>query len=332
LVDFKDIVSLNKLQETLQGAWVQLGLNIVYCLMISYLLASTATSVFVAVLAKSAIHQEYFSRGEHEAKLPPAAPPLNYRTLRMVVLERNIFNSEGELPDEPENVGGEGEGGTKFDANARCSKSSIDLQLIGTIYLGSGGDSLATIQEKGYNEPDIYRPGEAIIGHANAVIFAIEHQKVIINNNGMKECLEIAPSKLGTMVANHGTEGEPTPAAEAAAASDSGGAPSSVTLSSAAVEEALGPGFSKILDSGRLVPHNKDNRMIGFKLIGVKSESLWRKVGLSSGDVITSVNGISMTQADQGFAFYQALQDAREIRVEYLRGGNTPANVMIEIR
>jgi signal peptidase I len=68
------------------------------------------------------------------------------------------------------------------------------------------------------------------------------------------------------------------------------------------------------------------------RVIGVKKDSLWEKIGLSSGDVITGVNGISMSQPDQGFALYQALQDDREIRVELLKQGNAPTTINVEIK
>lgn len=72
--------------------------------------------------------------------------------------------------------------------------------------------------------------------------------------------------------------------------------------------------------------------MKGFKLVGAKAESLWRKVGLSSGDVLTSVNGISMAEPDKGFTIFESLQNEKQIRVEYLDKGETPSVVTIEIQ
>jgi type II secretory pathway component PulC len=104
------------------------------------------------------------------------------------------------------------------------------------------------------------------------------------------------------------------------------------TLDPDYVEKSVGPGFGKILEAGRLVPYNKDNQMVGFKLINVEPGSLFTKIGLAGGDVITKVNDISMAQPDQGFALYQALQDSREIRVEYLKGGAQPTTLTIDIK
>ena len=56
------------------------------------------------------------------------------------------------------------------------------------------------------------------------------------------------------------------------------------------------------------------------------------EVGLKSGDVITDVNGTSMSQADKGFAFYEALQQDQKIRLEFLQKGKNPKTLNIEIK
>ena len=53
---------------------------------------------------------------------------------------------------------------------------------------------------------------------------------------------------------------------------------------------------------------------------------------MKSGDVITDVNGTSMSQADKGFAFYEALQQDQKIRLEFLQKGKNPKTLNIEIK
>ena len=59
----------------------------------------------------------------------------------------------------------------------------------------------------------------------------------------------------------------------------------------------------------------------GFKIIAITSGSLFDKMKLSNGDVITEVNGVSLRDASQGFKLYQALQEEREITVNLTRSG-----------
>ena len=56
------------------------------------------------------------------------------------------------------------------------------IELLGTIYLGRGGTSVATIKDKEYPESDVYKVGDKVIGNEQASIAGIERQKVIINN------------------------------------------------------------------------------------------------------------------------------------------------------
>lgn len=237
---------------------------------------------------------------------------LNYVEASRRISERNLFNSDGEFPKEAEPK--RNAGNTEmFDPDAPCQRTSLRISLLGTIYLGAKGPSLATIKDEGYTESDIYRAGDSVIG-SEALVYAIEPQRVVLNNNGAKECLELqSPEFLASIGAGGsgvalggGFEGE--------------GSVSSVNLDQAYVEKELGPGFASIISKGRLVPHMPEGTMKGFKLIGVDSASLYGKIGLMNNDVITSVNDTSMTQSDQGFAFYEAFENARDIRITIMRG------------
>ncbi|RYZ63801.1 MAG: hypothetical protein EOP09_17040 [Proteobacteria bacterium] len=256
----------------------------------------------------------------------------NYRDFRNAVMARNVFNSEGTLPDEPDPSEGVA---NAFDPNGICQKPTVNVELMGIISTGNQETSLATLQEKGYTIADVYRAGDKIINQEQASIYSIEEDKVILNNNGVKECLELNTVKVLAAVAGSGTALANTPS-PAAGDSDNPAeqcpTSSSTSLESSYVEDALGPGFSKILEAGRLVPFHRDSAMVGFKLIGVRGGSLWARAALSSGDVITAVNGQSMAQPEKGFALYEALQADKAIRVEFLKSGKTPCILNIEIK
>lgn len=306
-------------------------MRVVSVVFAAYLVASTLAAAALGFLSSDTSGKR--SRVQ-EVMRPDTRKQLNFRDVRKSVVARNIFNSDGEVPDEADPSETETETGGVFDKNAKCQKSSLPIELVGTIYAGNESDSLATVREKGYSEADVYRVGDQIIGNEQATVYAIDLRRLILNNNGVKECIELEENQRGSSFSpsvasrtpSSSTDNEP-PMDDRP--SEGGG---STVLDSAYVEESLGPGFAKILDSGRLVPYHKDNAMVGFKLIGAKSDSLWKKVGLNSGDVITSVNGTSMAEPDKGFAIFEALQNEREIRVEYLKSGKSPANISVEIR
>ena len=295
-------------------------------LFLSYMAASTVSSFLISFVAGSAIKP--IRMGPVVAERPNVRKSLNFREVRKDVVARNIFNSEGELPDETDTGFEKAKPVAEFDMNAACAKSNLPLELIGIIYSPNPNSALASVKEKGYSIADIYRAGDEIIGNEQALVHSVQENRVVLNNNGVKECLEIKFKKGASFAKSPKSSGSKPVKSDA----DSSDGLSTVQFESSFVEEALGPGFAKILESGRLVPYNRDGSMVGFKLIGVKGSSLWKKSGLNNGDVITSVNGASMAQPDKGFAFYEALQNEREIRVEYLKKGKDPSNISIEIK
>ena len=297
----------------------------------AYFIAAISTSVMIPFVAGTGKkHLVASSDYEH----PRIEKVTNYRDFRTAVLARNVFNSEGVLPEEPDPSEGVG---NAFDPNGICQKTTVNIELLGIIATGNPETTLATIQEKGYTIADIYRAGDKIINQEQALIYSIEEDKVILNNNGVKECLDLNTVKvLASTLANGGTAMAATPipggGVESNDPAEQCPTSSSTSLESSYVEEALGPGFSKILEAGRLVPFHRDNAMVGFKLIGVRGGSLWARANLASGDVITAVNGQSMAQPEKGFALYEALQADKAIRVEFLKAGKTPCILNVEIK
>jgi general secretion pathway protein C len=264
---------------------------------------------------------------------------VNYHEMRKMIEERNIFNSEGKFPDEQDPTaktdGAKSEAKT-FNIDGPCAKSTLNITLVGTIYMGSD-NSIATVKESGYAEVDVYKVGDTIVGSDAATVARVERQRLVINNNGIKECLELV--KDGAQPASDGFPSAspisppdtsqpppaPPPAAEAVAGSD-------CSLEEKFVRDELGSGFSKIIQKARLVPNTVNNQVNGFKIFAIEPNSLFARAGLQNGDIITQVNDVSLKQPESGFALYQAFQDESEIRISILRSGSTPMMLTCRIK
>jgi type II secretion system protein C len=251
-----------------------------------------------------------------------ASSDINLRDLRKQILERNLFNSTGEYPDEPDPSDQQSDNVAVFDSDGPCSQTNLNLNLVGVIYLGPTGTSVASIREKGIDIADLYKEGMTIIDNEDASIFKIEEDRVVLNNAGRKECLDL--SSPVSLARSEDTTQSPVKQPQAVAV---GGV---VTLKENYVKEQLGTSLELALDRGRLVPVTEGGQVLGFKLISLDPNSLFAKIGLKEGDVITQVNDISLRQPDQGFAFYQVFQDERDIRIGVLREEN-PVSVNVSI-
>ena len=247
------------------------------------------------------------------------------RELKKMILDRNLFNSEGKFPDEKDLTAIKR--GSGFSLAGPCSPPTLAIELMGTIYLGTAEKSLATVREKGYDEADIYKVGDQIYGIDGALVAAVERNKLIVNNNGSKECFDLSKNESKILGNNSGSL--VLPPGQSGSASSAG---IETTLESSEVERELGPGFGKIIDTARLVPNTNDGNMNGFKIFAIRSGSLIEKVGFKNGDVITQVNDASLKLPEQGFALFQALQDEKEIRIQLLRNGTDPTNLTIRIK
>lgn len=298
----------------------------------AYVGASSLSAWLASSLLGSAL-TTYGKVGRQEAK--PAnvnfSPSINYNPIEKSIKNRNLFNSTGEFPQEnADKSKPQEETKTNFDINAACNKSTAEVDLLGTIFMDGPG-SLATLQEKGYGEADIYREGDLIIGVSGAIVARIERNRVILNHNGKKECLELASE-------NPKKKDDGFPAGQAGGSAASKEAPPEGTVRSDCafdekyVQDELGVGFGTIIQKARLVPNTTDNVMNGFKIFAIDPGSLLGKTGLQNNDVITQVNDTSLKQPEQGFSLYQAFQDEKEVRIHILRNGTTPMTIVCRIK
>jgi type II secretion system protein C len=310
-----------------------IAIVLVVCL-IAYLVATIASSFVVGVFMDHMDEsQKMMARrsSNNSSKSSFRGDRFNYVTMRRKVIGRNLFNSSGEYPEEKKLDQDEVEERKEFDPYAKCQKSRLNVKLLGTIYMGNPEKSMATIKETGYDIADIYKTGDSIIGHDEAQVVAVVRNKVVINNNGIKECIEFEQKN------NRATKSyQPTDSNEDFEHLDSGQNSETtggcVILEGGYVESELGEGFSKIITAARLVPNMENNSVSGFKMFAINQSSLLGKIGFKNGDIVTQVNDTSLKLPEHGFALYEAFQDERDISIYVLRGGKTPKTLCVKIK
>jgi general secretion pathway protein C len=87
-----------------------------------------------------------------------------------------------------------------------------------------------------------------------------------------------------------------------------------------AVDGALN-NLSELATQARIVPAFEGGKPVGFKLFSIKPGSLYSKIGLQNGDVISRINGFEMSSPEKGLEVYQKLKDASNITVDVKRRG-----------
>jgi len=88
------------------------------------------------------------------------------------------------------------------------------------------------------------------------------------------------------------------------------------------VDNALN-NISKLATDARVVPAFEGGKPVGFKLFSIKPGSLYSKIGLQNGDVISKINGYEMSSPEKGLEVYQKLKDSSNVTVDVKRRGKS---------
>lgn len=242
-----------------------------------------------------------------------SAQAMGLSEVKKNVLARNIFNSEGVLA--PEASAGDNKLIKTADldlTNVACVTDKIPVEIQGTIFTGNPKTSLVIMKDAKIPDADVYKSGDVIIDNEDYEIFSVLRGEVQIRHGDRKICVSlkgVAPDKPET----------------AGGAGPSGVKPENserIEFDSNYINQAIGPGYVEILNAAKMIPEvDPSNKVLGFKLIGIVPGSIFDKMKLVNGDLITDVNGASMKDPTQGFKLYQSMQEEREINISFTRNG-----------
>jgi type II secretory pathway component PulC len=88
------------------------------------------------------------------------------------------------------------------------------------------------------------------------------------------------------------------------------------------VVATLSRGLGDFLSRLQIEPALGAGKFQGWRIVKLKADDpLWQNKDLAPGDVVTSVNGRPIERPEQAFAAFQSLAIAKELRVQYDRGG-----------
>jgi len=91
-------------------------------------------------------------------------------------------------------------------------------------------------------------------------------------------------------------------------------------IPSAEVSKAF-ENFAEITKQAQVVPYTADGNTIGFQIRKIAPGSVFNRIGLQDSDIITGVNGASVTTADQALRLFTMFRNEREIVMDIQRGG-----------
>lgn len=219
--------------------------------------------------------------------------PLSYYN---TIVERDLFKIKTE----------------KNEATVRIETlehTDLDMKLWGTV-IGNIDSSYAVIEETKGNrrqrEHNIYHVGDVV---QSATIKKILREKVILSINGKDEILEMEEHCSSLRKRKRYTR----PITQKR------------ILHRAQIEKSV-KDVNKLITQARIRPHSE-----GLHITHIKPNSIFRKLGLLNGDIITGVDGRRIESVDDALSLYRNLQSSSRVTLELKRRGR-PRTINYTIR
>lgn len=244
------------------------------------------------------------------------------------IMQRNLFKSEDTDTFD--------KGGERVVVE-EVIKSSLPLKLIGTIYSSDSLNGIAIVKFTDAKNTNSFINGDNIT--EQAVLKEVHKEKIIIDNNGQLEFVEVDKKELvrkRRKVSKRRKRRKYAAIATAPAAKEfreegferRG---SDITMSKDYKARLLGPEFTKVLQDAKASPNLVGGKLRGFVLNRIRENSIYQKAGLQNKDVVEEINGIMLTDTAQTIKLLNSLRNEDEIEMRIVRGGK-PINFVVSVK
>jgi len=193
----------------------------------------------------------------------------------------------------------------------KLKQTSMKLKLFGTV-TGVTGSAYAVIEETQKHKQGLYRAGDTI---QKAQIKMILRKKVVLSVNGKDEIL--------LMDENKNKKKRSSPFSKDQELSRPGGRfdyDETVTIDREKINDSL-KNINQLMSQVKVRPHFKDGKPNGLLLSHVRSNSIFKEMGLKNGDIVKGVNGNEIQSVDDALKFYESLKSSSSVEVQIERRG-----------
>ncbi len=271
-----------------------------------------------------------------------------------IITDRNVFDAQKTEvyvpPPEPEPVPEQEEKAPEI--NDQIEHTKLQIALTGTMIYGKGSSFAFISQQSNLNQYNIYQIGDCF--HPQTVkrdkecnedsvkVLEITDRRVVILHRGKKQALwmqeskgfEASPKVRKNTVSKSSALIVPVPDKPKVVSKKKSSKKKNKNLRAPGipdqnqrsfnferiwVDEQLEQ-FDQLLMDARVVPTKKGEKTF-FMFQFIKDESIYRKLGLQTNDIILEVNGYTVDSVAKALKLLEALQSEREISLKIEREG-----------
>ena len=211
-----------------------------------------------------------------------------------------------------------------------AQETRLALALTGIVASTEDGIGSAVIKS-GATEK-VYSVGDALPASGQVVLAKVMPQQVVIDNNGTYELMKLYEGPGISIPTRTARAPRQDTAASLASSNPNEASPSAI----AAEQTALASQYRRQLyDSPESLasvvsvsPVREGERVVGYRIAPGADRVAFDAFGFQTGDIVTAVNGLALSDASNTVKLYQTMKDATQASFDIERdGGNVTVNV-----
>lgn len=267
------------------SARLALGVNLVLITLIAYAAATMSWQLVSS-----------FTQQEQTVTMSRSAAKPQTRTSLSTVPKLHVF---GEADKEP----------IAIDQPIDAPETRLRLELTGLFASSDPKLSLAIISEKN-GKDESYRIGDSVPG--NATLHEVYADRVILKRLGNLETLRLKEPAEKIEIGRSATP----------ASSDRGDAIQRTSPKLKDMQEMYKTDPQSLFQQLRITPVTEDGRITGYRF-SHNDRAFMQEIGLTTQDIITAVNGVSVSDSGKLFAMMKDADQLGEVNLTILRDGQT---------
>jgi len=282
----------------------------------SYLLAAVVTEFAATAIMKGSDKGSAEGMSSTGQGASRSVKPHSSNSLAATLIGRNPFDAE------PEMIVGIDVGDDDEREEGELEESDLGVDLLGTLVSENPEWSMATIRVQG--SAKLVRIGTTLLDRADIVV--ISSRYIIVQEGDDRKVVKLwdkksEPEPKGpgrfhrhvTSVSSKKSENEFSKGVKKVG-------PHEYHIDKGMLEENLSD-LTKLGSQARIIPNYVDGKYHGFRVVGIRPSSLYRAIGLHSGDLVTRVNGMDIDTPNKAIQLFEQLRTSSTIALDLKRRG-----------
>ena len=281
-------------------------------------------------------------RGSAIESVPALAlnPPQSSAQIGLVAIDTSAVIGSGVfggIPDELDASPGANEPPDNRDGIERnAAETRLPLTLTGIVASTEDGLGSAVIRANGAER--VYAVGDGLPASGQVTLAKVMPQIIVIDNNGTYELLTLyagaglvvptTSSRAGPATPSNRAVTVPRPEARAPVASEA-----ERSEVAQRYRRALYESPESLASLLTVSPVQADGAIIGYRISPSQERAAFDALGFKTGDVVTAVNGLSLSDTTNTLKLYTLMKEATEATFDMTReGGNVTISVDLTSR